>query len=109
MSKKIHFLHQVSISPTFYNKLFHTKVFCAVFHCLHFGFANFVERKLLQKLLLVKFITGRRNHQRAQEVERDEGFERDLVVSRGHIDGAHVWRWISQSRLTEINYIISRI
>jgi hypothetical protein len=32
---------QVSISPIFYKQLFCTKVFCAAFMCLQFGFGFF--------------------------------------------------------------------
>jgi hypothetical protein len=32
---------QVSISPIFYEQLFRTKVFCAAFMCLQFGFVIF--------------------------------------------------------------------
>jgi hypothetical protein len=48
----------VSISPIFYEQLFHTKVFCAAFMCLQFGFVIFwrkdfgakAARKMLVKL-----------------------------------------------------------
>ena len=40
-------------SPTFYEQLFHLKVFCAAFMCLQFGFiVFFAEKKSEQKLLL---------------------------------------------------------
>jgi len=34
----------VSISPTFYKQLFHTKVPCATFLCLQFGFVIFWQK-----------------------------------------------------------------
>ncbi len=47
--------NQVSISPIFYEQLFHTKVFCAAFMYLQFGFVifwqnNFGTHKMLVKL-----------------------------------------------------------
>jgi len=35
---------QVSISPIFYEQLFHTKVFCAALMCLQFGFVIFWQK-----------------------------------------------------------------
>jgi len=35
---------QVSISPIFYEYLFHTNVFCAAFMCLQFGFVIFWQK-----------------------------------------------------------------
>ncbi len=35
---------QVSISPIFYEQLFNTKVFCAAFMCLQFGFVIFGQK-----------------------------------------------------------------
>ncbi len=43
---------KVSISPIFYEQLFHMKVFYAAFICLQFGFVFFGERILAQKLLI---------------------------------------------------------
>jgi hypothetical protein len=43
---------QVSISPIFYEQLFHMKVFCATSMCLQFGFVIFGRRILAQKLLI---------------------------------------------------------
>jgi hypothetical protein len=34
----------VSISPIFYEQLFHMKVFCAAFMCLQFGFVIFCRK-----------------------------------------------------------------
>jgi len=34
-------VNQVSISPIFYEQIFHTKVFCAAFMCSQFGFVIF--------------------------------------------------------------------
>jgi hypothetical protein len=34
----------VSISPTFYEQLFHTKVICAAFMCVKFGFVIFWQK-----------------------------------------------------------------
>jgi hypothetical protein len=34
----------VSISPIFYEQLFHTKDFCAAFTCLQFGFVIFWQK-----------------------------------------------------------------
>jgi hypothetical protein len=36
--------NQVSISPIFYEQLFHTKVFCAAFMCLQFGLVIFWQK-----------------------------------------------------------------
>ncbi len=36
---------QVSISPTFYEQLFHTKVFCEAFLYLQFGFCSFLAKE----------------------------------------------------------------
>jgi hypothetical protein len=52
----------VSISPIFYEELFHTKVFCAAFMCLQFGFVIFWRKdfgekaahKKLTPVLLIK-------------------------------------------------------
>ncbi len=47
---------QVSISPIFYEQLFHTKVFCAAIMCLQFGFVIFWRKdfgaKAAHKMLL---------------------------------------------------------
>ena len=43
---------KVSISSTFYVRLFWTKVFCTTFLCLQFGFVNFWLRKSALKLLI---------------------------------------------------------
>ncbi len=45
-------LRQVSISSTFYTRLFCTKVFCAAFLLLKFGFLFIGKRILAQKLLI---------------------------------------------------------
>ena len=42
----------LSISPIFYEQLFHTKVLYAAFMCLQFGFLIFGKRILAQKLLI---------------------------------------------------------
>ncbi len=46
----------VSISPIFYEQIFHMKVFCAAFMCLQFGFVIFWQKdfsaKTVNKLLL---------------------------------------------------------
>jgi len=48
----------VSISPILYEQLFHTKVLCAAFMCLQFGFVIFWQKDLGAKAahkMLVKF------------------------------------------------------
>jgi hypothetical protein len=50
----------VSISPIFYEQLFHKKVFCTAFMCLQFGFVNFWQKDFAAKAahkMLVKFDT----------------------------------------------------
>jgi hypothetical protein len=37
-------VHQVSISPIFYEQICHMKVFCAAFMCLQFGFVIFWQK-----------------------------------------------------------------
>jgi hypothetical protein len=37
-------VHQVSISPIFYEQIFHMKVFCAAFMCLQFWFLIFWQK-----------------------------------------------------------------
>jgi hypothetical protein len=47
----------VSISPIFYKQLFHTKVLCAPFMCLQFGFVIFWQKDFGAKaahIMLVK-------------------------------------------------------
>jgi hypothetical protein len=54
-------LTQVSISPTFYKRLFCTKVFCAAFLYLQFGFEVFCQNNIGTKTahkMLVKLATG---------------------------------------------------
>ncbi len=50
------FIFQVTISPIFYEQIFHTKVFCAPFICLQFGSVNFWQKdfdaKAANKLLV---------------------------------------------------------
>ncbi len=58
------FYCQASISPIFYEQLFHTKVFCAAFVCLQFGFVIFWSKdfgaaKATHKML-VKLTPGGR-------------------------------------------------
>jgi len=51
----------VSISPTFYEQLFHMKVFCAAFMCLQFGFVIFWRKDFGAKAahkMLVKLTPG---------------------------------------------------
>jgi hypothetical protein len=51
----------VSISPIFYEHLFHTKVFCAAFMWLQFGFVIFWQKDLGAKAahkMLVKLTPG---------------------------------------------------
>jgi hypothetical protein len=59
----------VSISPIFYEQLFHAKVFCAAFMCLQLGFVIFWQKdfgakaahKMLVKLahgVINLFVTG---------------------------------------------------
>jgi hypothetical protein len=53
---------QVSISPIFYEQLFHIKVFCTAFMCIQFGFVIFRQKdigakaahKMLVKLTLLE-------------------------------------------------------
>ncbi len=52
---------QVSISLTFYNQLFSTKLFCAAYMCLHLWFVTFLMKKIGTKAarkMLVKFACG---------------------------------------------------
>jgi hypothetical protein len=52
----------VSISPIFFEELFRTKVFCAAFMCLQFGFVIFWQKdfgaKAAHKKMLVKLTPG---------------------------------------------------
>jgi hypothetical protein len=51
----------VSISPTFYKQLFFTKVSCAAFMCLQFGFVIFWQKDFGTKAahkMLVKLAPG---------------------------------------------------
>jgi hypothetical protein len=51
----------VSISPIFYEQLFHMKVFCTVFRSLQFGFAIFWQKDFGAKAahkMLVKLTPG---------------------------------------------------
>jgi hypothetical protein len=51
----------VSISPIFYEQLFHTKVFCATFMCLQFEFVMFWQKDFGTKAahkMLVKLTPG---------------------------------------------------
>jgi hypothetical protein len=51
----------VSISPIFYEQLFHMKVFCAAFMWLKFGFVIFWQKDFGAKAahrMLVKLIPG---------------------------------------------------
>jgi hypothetical protein len=51
----------VSISPKFNEQLFRTKVFCAAFMCLQFGFVIFWQKDFGTKAahkMLVKLTTG---------------------------------------------------
>ncbi len=52
---------KVSISPIFYEQLFHTKEFCAAFMCLQFGFVIFWQKDFGSKAsheMLVKLTPG---------------------------------------------------
>jgi hypothetical protein len=42
-------VNQVSISPTFYEQLFRTKVFCAAYMCLQFGPVIFLAKGFWSK------------------------------------------------------------
>ncbi len=58
------FRFQVSISPIFYEQLFHTKVFCRAFMCLQFGFVIFWRKDFVAKAahtMLVKSTPGQTN------------------------------------------------
>ncbi len=51
----------MSISPIFYEQLFHAKVFCAAFMCLQFGFEIFLAKDFGAKAahkMLVKLTPG---------------------------------------------------
>ncbi len=51
----------MSISPIFYEQLFHTKGFCAAFMCLQFGFVIFWRKDFGTKAahkMLVKLTPG---------------------------------------------------
>ncbi len=51
----------LSISPIFYKQLFHTKVLCAPFMCLQFGFVIFWQKNFGTKVahkMLVKLTPG---------------------------------------------------
>jgi len=53
----------LSISPIFYKQLFHTKVLCALFMCLQFGFVFFWRKDLGAKAaykMLVKLTPGQK-------------------------------------------------
>jgi len=53
---------QVSISPTFYEQLFHTIVFLTVFMYLQFWFVIFMQKKIIAKVshkMLMKLTTER--------------------------------------------------
>jgi len=53
----------VSISPIFYKQLFYTKVLCAAFTCLQFGFVIFWQKDFGARAahkMLVKLTLGRR-------------------------------------------------
>ncbi len=57
----------LSISPIFYKQLFHTKVLCAPFMCLQFGFVIFWEKGFGAKAahkMLVKLTPGRHDRDR---------------------------------------------
>ncbi len=49
---------QASISPIFYEQLFHTKVFCAAFMYLQFGFVIFWQNDFGTHKMLVKLTPG---------------------------------------------------
>jgi hypothetical protein len=52
---------EVSVSPTFYEQLFSTKVFCAAFQHLQFGFVIFWKKNIGAKApckMLVELTTG---------------------------------------------------
>jgi hypothetical protein len=56
---------QVSISPIFYEQLFHAKAFCATFMCLQFGFVIFWQKNFGTKAddkMLVKLTPGQPRH-----------------------------------------------
>jgi hypothetical protein len=58
--------HLVSISPIFYEQLFHAKVFCTAFMCLQFGFIIFWRKDFGAKAahkMLVKLTPSGRNWQ----------------------------------------------
>ncbi len=46
----------MSISPIFYEQLFYTKVFCAAFMCLHFGFVIFWRKDFGAKAAYKKLV-----------------------------------------------------
>jgi len=48
--------NKVSISPTFYEQIFHTKGFCATSLYLKFGFVIFFFESILAQKLLVKLL-----------------------------------------------------
>jgi hypothetical protein len=53
----------MSISPIYYEQLFHMKVFCAAFMCLQFGFVIFWQKDFGPKAankMLVKLMPGDR-------------------------------------------------
>ncbi len=67
-------LLQVSISKTFYTRLFHTKVFCAAFLQLQFDFVIFWCKNFSAKgmcKMLVKLSTGVKARQKKRNSERD--------------------------------------
>ena len=60
-SEEIKLVKQVSISPIFYEQLFHTNVFCSAFLCLQFGCVIFWWKEISTKnacKLLVKLTSG---------------------------------------------------
>jgi hypothetical protein len=63
---------QVSISPIFYEQLFHSKVFCAAFMCLQFGFVIFWQKDFGAKAahkILVKLTSALLGARLVRELE----------------------------------------
>jgi hypothetical protein len=66
------YTRQVSISPIFYKQLFRTKVFCAAFMCLQFGFIIFGQKDFSAKAahkMLAKLMPGQYSKVRTEPIK----------------------------------------
>jgi hypothetical protein len=92
----------LSISPIFYEQLFNTKVLCAPFMCLQFGFLFFGERILAQKL--VKLTPGSRNRHLKIPIGQAQRGIQGLVNSYLVFGQIHLIKLNSYHRWNVINY-----